>query len=202
MAEDLNVHAKVAMADVFGCLLVGWVAFFVAAFGFKIIPGAGGFINVLFATGIGCAIVTYFMFKNENILGTAIFGPLCVSFIAYALAAWGVFGLAPLGNELGLLIGFVGLILLIDAILSLFQPVKMLSVVLFIAAIAYFILGYTLSVLYTQTPSQATVDSLLMMIGIFFALLCITATYLGTAVCAFVMKGKPILPLLIMAPKK
>jgi hypothetical protein len=198
MAEEINVHQKVAMADVFGCLTVGFVAFAVSMLGFNQGVGGAGLILVLLATGICCLIVTLEMFKNENILGTAIFGPLTVSFLAYSGAATGFFG-PLLQNELAIIIGFTGVVLLIDFVLSLLQPVKMLSVVLVIAGIAYMMLAYWLSL--TTHPAVAS-DTLRTMWAVFFLLLSITATYLGTAVVAFVMKGKPILPLLIMAPKK
>jgi hypothetical protein len=184
------------MADVFGCLLVGFVAFAVSMLGFNQGIG-GGLAWILLATGICCVIVTLEMFKNENILGTAIFGPLAVSFLAYALGA--IYAGSALGqNDLAIIIGFTGVVLLIDFVLSLLQPVKMLSVVLIVAAIAYFLLAYWLSL--TSHPAVAS-DGLRTAWAVFFILLSITATYLGAAVAAFVMKGKPILPLLIMSKK-
>jgi hypothetical protein len=196
MAEEMNVHTKVAMADVFGCLLVGFVAFAVSMLGFNQGVSLGGLGWILLATGICCVIVTLEMFKNENILGTAIFGPLAVSFLAYAFA--GLSASATGQNDLAIIIGVTGFILLMDFVLSLLQPVKMLSVVLIVAAIAYFLLAYWLSL--TTHPAVAS-DGLRTAWGVFFFLLSATATYLGVAVAAFVMKGKPILPLLIMAKK-
>jgi hypothetical protein len=199
MAEENNVHVKVAMADVLGCFLIGVAAFLVSLLGFKQIGTTelpALFISVLYL-GVGFVIVTVMMFLNENMLGTAIFGTLAVDFIAFYFIAVG--GLAG-SNIAAYLTGFVGFLLLVYGLLSLLQPVKMLSLTLIIAFIAFECLAWW-QTSFGHMALGSNIDTQYTLVGVFFILLAICATYLGAAVAAFVMKGKPILPLLIMAKK-
>src|SRR5665647_3670056 len=84
MVDESNVHVKVAMADVLGLLVISMFTFAVAAFGL----GANGDFSLLNlivaigpAVGIATLIAAVFCYVNENLLGTAIFGPLAVFFL-------------------------------------------------------------------------------------------------------------------------
>ena len=74
------------------------------------------------------------------------------------------------------------------------QPVKMLPVLLIVAAIAFILLG-----LWFQNDLPNATEDYRMLTGVFWLLVGLIATYMGAAITMLVMKGKPVLPLLIKA---
>ncbi len=70
--------------------------------------------------------------------------------------------------------------------ISLAQPVKMLPVLLIVAAIAFILLG-----LWFQNDLPNATEDYRMMTGVFWMLVGLIATYMGAAISLLVMKGKP-----------
>jgi hypothetical protein len=139
MAEERNTHVKLAMADVMGLLVVSMFTMAVAAFGLggktdfamlNLVGAIGPFV------GFACLIVAVIAFINENILATAIFGPLAIFFLA-------ITAVPAIGAESSAMLCIViGIIILIDAIVAFAQPVKLLPILLIIAAIAFFLTAF------------------------------------------------------------
>lgn len=184
MAEESNVHVKVAMADVLAIFVISMFTFAVALLGLKADSSA-----LVAAIGLPVGILTIvaaiFAYLNENLLGTAIFGPLAVFFITITSIQL-TLG-ATLDNQAWLCVA-IGIIILLDAIASIAQPVKLLPILLFVAAIAFFV-----TALYYFDPS----DGLQAAFGGLWLLYSLISFYMGIAITLLVMKGKAVLPLLI-----
>ncbi len=179
MAEETNAHMKVAMADVMGILVISMFTFAVAVtlmdFG-----DTGTFIGAVGPwVGILCIVTAIMMFLNENLLGTAIFGPLAVFFLTIISLS--------VGDALGWLCIVIGIIAAIDMFLSLFQPVKMLPILLGIAAIAFFV---------TAAFYLGSTD-LDFLAGALWMIYSLLSFYMAAAIVLLVMKGKQVLPLMI-----
>ena len=106
---ESNVHVKVAMADVLAILVISMFTFAVAIFGLnysnngdsiKLVVAMGQFV------GIATLLAAVFAYMNENLLGTAIFGPLAVFFFTIPLVG---------GLSGAVLCMVIGIIILIDA---------------------------------------------------------------------------------------
>jgi len=187
MAEERNTHVKLAMAEVFACFAIAWIAFVLAMFGLKIFDDTGTILVVSYWVGIGLLVATVVAYVNENNLLVAILGPLAIFFLAFPKIAEA--GLTSGDMAAGTYtVMFVGIILLVDALLSLMQPIKILPVLLFLAAALFFVVG-----MWWSDMS----DTNRMLVGVFGLLVFIVATYIGAAVLALTIKGKPIIPLLI-----
>lgn len=204
MAEESNVHVKVAMAEVLGCFLIATVAILIAMFGLKVTDDLGTIVALAPWIGWGLLVCTVVAYVNENLLLTAIFGPLAVFLLAFpdiAIAALaGVGGLLPAagGTPGAVIVGFIGVALLVDAIVSMMQPIRILSILLFVAAIAFFVMAVWWNDLGTLTTSDLRV-----VLGFVWFLVAALAAYIGAAVAIFVVKGAPLLPLFISkAPAK
>ncbi|MBI0581842.1 MAG: hypothetical protein JET69_02375 [Methanomassiliicoccales archaeon] len=179
MAEESNVHVKVAMADAMGILVIAMFTFAVAVFGLGVdaldlVVAIGPFVAVL------CVIVTIFMYLNENLLGTCIFGPLAVFFFTIVLVG---------AESAAMLCVVIGIIALIDTLLSLAQPVKMLPILLGVATIAFFVTAAW----YWGTEGIKEV------VGALWMIYSLISFYMGAAIVMLVLKGKQVLPLLIKA---
>jgi hypothetical protein len=183
MAEDTNVHTKVAMADVAGLFLIGFFVFLVGCFGLKLMDTTDVIGIIAIPTGIVCVLVAYMMYHNENVLGTGIFAPLAIFFLAFASI--------PVSLSGALFLVTIGIIILVDAIVAIFQPVKTLPINLFIAAIAFFV-----TAAFYNDPS---LDSARTIFGVLWMILALYSFYMAAAVMLLVMKGKQVLPLLIKA---
>jgi hypothetical protein len=116
------------------------------------------------------------MYLNENLLGTAIFGPLAVFFFT-------IVGVA--GDAGTWLCVVIGIIALIDALISLAQPVKMLPILLLIAAIAFFV----------TAAWYNGIDGTRPVVGALWMIYSLLSFYMAAAILMLVMKGKQILPL-------
>lgn len=187
MAEERKI--KLAMAEAFGCLLIAWIAFLVAMLGFEQITAGQTVLSVSLWVGVGLLIAAFVAFLNDNLLLTMIFGPLGVFFVAFPeFALAGILGQDPLNNG-GMAVLFIGVILLLDALVAWMQPVKLLPIFLLVAALLFFFLG-----LWWSDMGNDTYKSLY---AIFALLTSIIGLYMAAAIGMLVLKGKPILPLLI-----
>ncbi len=136
-------------------------------------------------------IVTVVAFFNENYLMSVTFGALAAFaglFPAMAVATIG--GQESFANG-GMATLFIGVILLVVGIVSVVQPVKMVPVVLIVAAIMFFFIGLWWGDLTNDTYNMLT--------GVFATLTMLIALYLVAAIGLLVVKGKPVMPLLIKA---
>ncbi|MBI0583751.1 MAG: hypothetical protein ISF22_05930 [Methanomassiliicoccus sp.] len=177
MAEESNVHVKVAMADVLGLLAIAMFTFAVAGFaldfhGIDLVVVIGPFV------GITVLLVAVFAYLNENLLGTAIFGPLAIFF--FTIVAVG-------GVDAAMLCVVIGVIILIDALLAFFQPVKILPILLIIAAIAFFVTALW------YNGETGLVDA----VGWLWMIYSLLSLYMAAGIIMLVMKGKQVIPLLI-----
>jgi hypothetical protein len=189
---ESNVHVKVAMADVLGLLVVSMFTMSVAAFGL----GASKTIDMLTLVGaigpivgIAALIAAVFAYMNENLLGTAIFGPVAVFIWAIVLLP-----LSPAGfTSASMLCLIAGIVFLVDAIVSLAQPVKLLPILLIIGAIAFFVTALFYNSLLTGDWGMQSA------VGVIWLIFSLLAIYMAVAIMVLVMKGKAMLPLLIKA---
>ncbi len=185
MTEETSVHVKLAMADVLGCLLIAWVAFMVAMVGLEQAKLQDTLVAVSSGVGLGLIIVTVIAYLNENLLGTAIFGPLAFFFMAFPAMAGDTSAATT-----AMAIGFIGVVLILDGAVSLMQPVRLLPILLFIAG-----LGFLTLALYWNGGDKAMLN----LTGVLMLLTSLIAGYLGFAITAMVIKGKPVVPLFIKA---
>jgi hypothetical protein len=190
---ESNVHVKVAMADVLALLVISMFTFAVAAFGLGA-KGDFSLLNLIVAlgqpVGIATLIAAVFAYMNENILGTAIFGPLAVFFLGVVTLGTSVPGL----SSASVLCMVIGIIILIDAIVALAQPVKLLPILLIIGAIAFFVTG-----LWYDGMIHGKGDDYRMAVGALWLIYSLISFYLAAGIMILVMKGKAMLPLLIKA---
>jgi len=180
MAEERNIHVKMAMVEPLGCFLIAWIAFQVAMFGFKQFGLDASVAQVSFIVGVGLLVLAFLAFWQENILCTIVFGTLGAFFLEFPsmVGAGGLWSAVMI----------VGIILLLAMIISLVQPVRLLPVLLFFA----FLLFVTLAA-WLNSPNDTMMSVFAAMSTIVFLL----ALYLGTGVSLLVMRGKEVLPLLI-----
>jgi hypothetical protein len=123
-------------------------------------------------------------YYNENLLATAIFGPLGIFFLAFGAVAT----TAPAGEGMWFFV-FIGVVILIDAIVAFFQPVKLLPILLLVAAVGFF----TTALWWNGNADMKTVMAAL------WLLYTIISWYMAMAILMLVLKGKALLPLLIKA---
>jgi hypothetical protein len=194
MAEESNVHTKLAMAEVLGLYMIALIGILVGCYGLGVFDGLGVIIGVSTYLGLGLLLCTFVAFWNENILLSGIFGVLGIfllSFPALVSGAMGAFGDYDSGM---VYMVFIGVLLLVMGLVSLAQPVKMLPVLLIVAAIAFILLG-----LWFQNDLPNATEDYRTATGVLWLLVGLIATYMGAAISLLVMKGKPVLPLLIKA---
>ena len=186
MAEESNVHVKVAMADVMALFVIAFFTFLVGGLGLGVfgLDQLAILVEISIPVGILVLLATIIAYLNENVLGTAIFGPLAVFFL--------VFQFIPPDASGMLALVYIGLVILNDAILSLAQPVRLLPIVLFIAAIAFFVTG----IWYNGGLADET---LRMAAGALWMIFSLLGLYLGTGIVLLVMKGKQVVPIGIPA---
>lgn len=184
MAEEVNTHVKVAMADVLGLFAIAFFTFLVAGLGLSI-NGPAPIAAVAVPVGIVTLIAAIMAYLNENLLGTAIFGPLGIFFLAFVPIH--VAG----GADAMMALVFIGIVVLIDAIVAFAQPVKLLPILLLVAAVAFFV-----TALFYNSPD----DTLQMAFGALWMVYSLISFYMAAAILMLVIKGKQVLPLFISAP--
>jgi succinate-acetate transporter protein len=180
MAEESNVHVKVAMADVMALFVIAFFTFLVGGLGLGVFDQPAILASIAVPVGILVLVATIITYLNENVLGTAIFGPLAVFFL--------VFPFIPADSAGMLALVYIGLVMLIDTVLSLAQPVRLLPIVLFIAAIAFIVTGLW----YNGGATDATLRTAAGVLWMVFSLL---GMYLATGIVLLVMKGKQVVPI-------
>jgi hypothetical protein len=186
MAEESNVHIKLAGAEVLGLFLVSMVAILVGMYGFEVIDSLGVILGVAGFIGTGLIIVTIIAYLNENILTSAAFGLFGVYLIGFVAMATG-------GDAMSceILTIFFGLGLLMVGVVSFAQPVKILPIFLIVAALAFFMLGLWFD--------ADLAEDVRMIVGLLWTVASLLALYMATAIAFLTVKGKPVLPLLIKA---
>ncbi|MDW5563568.1 MAG: hypothetical protein SA339_10115 [Methanomassiliicoccus sp.] len=183
MAEESNVHAKVAMADVAGLFLIGFFVLLVGCYGLKLMDTLDVVVAISIPVGIVALLVTLMMYLNENVLGTGIFAPLAIFFLSV--------GVIPTSVSGALFMVTIGIIIGVDAIVALSQPVKTLPIHLGIATIAFF----ATAAFYNDTSLEAA----RYLFGILWFVLGLYSFYMAAGIMLLVLKGKQVLPLLIKA---
>ena len=195
MADEKPMQLKYAMADVMGLFVISMFTFLVAGFGLKVYPG----LQIAAAAALPVAVATFIAarvaFVNDNLLGTAIFGPLAVFFLTFFfLNTTGILaltGLTMLGPAM--LCFLIGIVILIDAFVAFMQPVRLLPILLLVAALAFFSTG----LLYNDFNNGVSDSSFQGLMGALWLLYSLISWYLAAGICCLVMRGKCILPLLI-----
>jgi hypothetical protein len=187
MAEERNIHVKMAMAEVFGLYMIAFVGILVGSYGLKVFDGLGVIIAIAMYLGIGLLVCMFIAFLNENLLLTGIFGILGIFLVSFEAMLGG-------GDATSAMVymAAVGIFLLIMALVSMMQPVKILPVLLVVGGLAFIFLGMWYSDL-----THGNGENLRMIVGVLWILTGIIATYMAAAITMLVMKGKPVLPLLI-----
>lgn len=177
MTDESNVHVKVAMADVLGLLAISMFTFSVAVFGLGT-DSLGLIVAIGQFAGAVTLIVAVIAYLNENLLGTAIFGPLAIFFFTIV---------SIVGVSAAMLCVAIGIIILIDALVAVAQPVRLLPILLIIAAIAFFV-----TALWYNGSSD-----LKSAMGALWMIYSLISFYMAAAIMLLVMKGKQVLPLMI-----
>jgi len=194
MAEESNVHTKMAMAEVLGLYMIALIGILVGCYGLGVFDGLGVIIGISTYLGLGLLLCTYVAYRNENLLLTGIFGVLAVFLLGFPAMVNGAMGTLGDFDSAMIYMVFIGVLLLVMGVVSLAQPVKMLPILLIVAAIAFILLG-----LWFQNDLPNATEDYRMLTGVFWLLVGLIATYMGAAITMLVMKGKPVLPLLIKA---
>lgn len=177
------------MADVLALFAISMFTFTVACFGLAN-KGDTSLLDLFGAigpyVGILCIVATIMAFLNENLLGTAIFGPLAIFFFTITSVSE--------ANSGTILCILIGIIILIDALVAFVQPVKLLPILLLVAAIAFFV-----TALWYDGLLHNTAEDYRMYVGVLWMVYSLISFYMAAAILMLVMKGKQILPLLMKA---
>jgi hypothetical protein len=190
MAEERNAHVKLAMAEVFGLYLIALIGILVGLYGLKSFNDLSVIVAVAPYLGLGLLVCTFIAFWNENLLLTGIFGVLAIFLLGFpSMATAGMTGGAAAATAAETYIVFIGVLLLVMALVSWMQPVKMLPILLVISGIAFIFLG----IWFKEGENYRQI------VGVLWLLVCLLSTYMAAAISILVVKGKPLLPLLIKA---
>lgn len=180
------------MAEVLGLYIIAFVGALVGSYGLGVFDGLGVIINVAMYLGLGLLFCTVIAFLNENLLLTGIFGVLGIFLLSFAQMVNGAMGAFGDFESAMIYMVFVGVLLLIMAGVSMAQPVKMLPLLLIVGGFAFILLG-----LWFNDFGAGNGENLRMIVGVLWILTGIIATYMAAAITMLVMKGKPVLPLMI-----
>ena len=199
MAEqkEVNVCVKsgICGSDALGSMLLGWIPFIMGLAFLDVFNLGAGVAALTFFGGVVMLVVTIIAFVKGNIFGTFAFGHIATFALAFPVMQWlPILGLAPpvSATEAGIFVLFVGLFMLVLAFLTMYTPVRQLTLVVTLGGIALSLVG--LSNLF---PS----DTINLVAGVFLVLLGFISTYTGTAITANTMTGRNALPMWISAPK-
>jgi hypothetical protein len=192
MAEERNTHVKMAMAEVLGLYMIAFVGILVGSYGLGVFDGLGVIINVAMYLGIGLLVCTVIAFWNENLLLTGIFGVLGVFLLSFSPMVSGAMGAFGDFESAMVYMVFVGVLLIVMALIAMMQPVKILPLLLIVGGLAFIFLG-----MWFNDFGAGNGENLRMIVGVLWLLTGILAMYIAAAITVLVMKGKPLLPLLI-----
>jgi hypothetical protein len=194
MAEESNVHIKLAGAEVFGLFLISMIAILVGMFGLGVFDdyGTGTMsLGVILGTaeifGWGLILCTVVAYLNENLLVSAAFGLFGIFLILFSPMA-GAFLLGE-SMQAEVLTIFFGIGIAVIGLVALAQPVKILPIFLFIAALALICLGLWFDM----------GDDIKMVVGILWTIASLLALYMAAGIAFLTVKGKMVLPLLVKA---
>jgi hypothetical protein len=194
MADEKNIHMKVAMAEVFGLYIIALIGILVGCYGLNVFDGLGVIIAVSLYLGLGLLLCTFVAFWNENLLLTGIFGVLAIFLLGFGPMATGAMGAMGDFDSAMIYMVFIGVLLLVMGLISLAQPVKMLPILLIVAALAFIFLG-----LWFKNDLPNGKEDYRAIVGALWLLAALISTYMAAAISLLVMKGKQVLPLLIKA---
>ncbi len=194
MAEERNTHVKVAMAEVLGLYMIAFVGIMVGSYGFSVFDGLNVIINISLYLGIGLLVCTVIAYLNENLLLTGIFGVLGVFLVSFSPMVSGAVATTLGGDPVSAMVYmvFVGVLLLIMALVSWMQPVKMLPLLLIVGGLAFIVLG-----MWFNDFTLGNGENLRAIVGVLWFLTGLLSMYMAAAITMLVMKGKPVLPLMI-----
>ena len=194
MADERNVHVKVAMAEVLGLFMIALIGILVGCYGLKVFNGLGVIIGVSFYLGLGLLLCTAAAFYNENILLTGIFGILAIFLLGFKAMVEGALGSFGDYDSAMVFMVFIGVLMLVLALISFAQPVKILPVLLIVAGLAFIFLG-----LWFGNDLAKGKEDYRAIVGALWLIVSLLATYMAAGITLLVMKGKQVLPLLIKA---
>jgi hypothetical protein len=182
MAEESNVHIKLAGAEVLGLFLVSLITILVGMYGLEATDDLSVILAVAWYVGLGLFLTTIIAFLNENILVAAALG-------LFAIFLMGFCDMACAGDATSSEIYciFVGLGVLLVGVVSFAQPVKLLPIFLIVAALAFIFLG-----LWFDMGEDVRI-----IVGILWTIVSLMALYMATAIAFLMVKGKQVLPLMI-----
>ncbi len=190
MAEESNVHIKVAGAEVLGLLLIAMIGVLIAMYGLGMFDTLSVIAGVAGTIGVGMLLVTIVAYLNENILVSAAFGLVAVFLMGFVGMATPVLGGVPEANlaaEYYTIFFGIGLILI--GVVAFGQPIKILPIFLLIAGLSVLLLGLWFDM----------GEDIRMVVGVFWLITTLMALYMAAAIGMFVVKGKMVLPLLVKA---
>lgn len=192
MAEERNAHVKLAMAEVLGLYMIALIGILVGCYGLKVFDGLGVIIAVSMYLGLGLLVCTFIAFYNENLLLTGIFGVLAVFLLGFGEMVGGAMGAFGDFKSAMIYMIFIGVLLLIMALVSWFQPVKILPILLAVAGIAFIMLG-----MWFNDFGAGKGEDLRQVVGILWLLVGVLATYMAAMITLLVM-GKPVAKALLV----
>lgn len=187
MAEESNVHIKLAGAEVFGLLLISMVAILVGLFGLDSYDGLSTIIAISSVAGWGLILCTVVAYLNENLLVSAAFGLVAIFLIGFGPMATAFMGGEVTQPEIYTI--FVGLGLLVLGVVAFAQPVKILPIFLLIAGLAFVCLGLWFDM----------GEDIRMVVGLLWTITSLMALYMAAGIAFLTVKGKMVLPLLVKA---
>jgi len=187
MTHHDEVKVKVAMPEVLGLFVVAYIA---AMVGFVMLdfgagPGSMGMIaGFLPYAALLFAIVTAACYFNENMFGTALFGVLALFFYGFVPVYGAIAVTSP--QDFALYVLFGAIFLIVMGIVSLAQPVKMVTGVVLLAGLTFLALG---AGVWMETTSLEWI------VGILGLLTAILSFYLPVAIMFNTMKNENVLPI-------
>jgi succinate-acetate transporter protein len=187
----VRVKNEICTPDAMGSMLLGWIAMIMGLAFLKVYAVGAAVLAIVLMAGVGLIIVAWAAFIKNDIFGTMTFGPLGIFAIAFDVMHWlPKWGLAPpvSGTESGMFLIFMGLFLGVAAIITLKMPVRLLTIVVTVAAI-----GLTHSGLSNIYPS----DLIETTSGLNLVILGFLSTYLGVAITMNTITGKMTWPVLM-----
>lgn len=195
--REVNVCVKsgICGSDALGAMLLGWIPLIMGLAFFKVFNLGAAVAALTFFGGVVMLVVTIIAFVKGNIFGTFAFGHIATFALAFPVMQWlPILGLAPpvSANEAGIFVLFVGLFMFVLAFLTMYTPVRQLTLVVTLGGIALSLVGLS-----NMFPSE-TIN---MAAGVFLIALGFISTYTGTAITANTMTGRNALPVWMSMPR-
>ncbi len=194
MTSHDEVKLKVAMPEILGLYLVAYIAMMVGLALLDIGAGPFNSMNMVFAflpyAALAFGLVAIFSYLGDNMFATALFGILAVFFYGFpdvvGAQLTGLTGFA----DTGMYVLFGAIFLLIMGVVSLAQPVKMVTGVIVLAGLTFLLVGLWI---WQGELDSSALEILGGLLGVITGLL---SLYLPTAILFNTMKGKNVLPIM------